>query len=43
LMELNVEVALFYPDAPDCVQLLSDDGKLDNGDRFRSLDVHLKP
>lgn len=38
---LNIEAALFYPGNNDCVQLLSDDGKLGAGNGFRSLALTL--
>ena len=38
---LNIEAALFYPGNDDCVQLLSDDGKLGSGNGFRSVALHL--
>ena len=41
LRGFNMEAALFYPDSQDVVQLLSDDGKLDKGDCFRSREFAL--
>ena len=41
LGNLNIEAALFYPNNNDCVQLLSDDGKLENANGFRSLTLTL--
>jgi hypothetical protein len=38
---LNIEAALFYPGDNDSVQLLSDDGKLENANGFGSLTLTL--
>ncbi len=41
LHDLNIEAAIFYPDQNDIVQLLSDDGQLDNLAGFRSITLKL--
>jgi len=41
LLGLNIEAALFYRDDDDCVQLLSDDGKLENAGGFRNITINL--
>ncbi len=38
---LNIEAALFYPACNDCVQLLSDDGKIGTANEFRSVSLTL--
>lgn len=41
LEDFNIEAAIFYPGNDDTVQLLSDDGALENADGFRSLTFNI--
>lgn len=41
LAGFNIEAAIFYPDEDDLVQLLSDDGSLEEATGFRSISIKL--